>query len=121
MLRANITWVLGVAGAVGTVGAAVATASQFEPWFYASHQYVKDAVHPTVIVALNNAIELIKLRQSQIKVRIDMAEARLRVAPNDAFAKDARDAAQREMDAAEYEKSEANCDLRQARGAECGR
>ncbi len=87
----------------------------------ATRAYVTDAVNPGLIVGLRNSLALVDVKEAAIRLRIEMAETRLRSVPSDAFAKVARDAANDEMRAAEWEKVEAECQLRQALGIGCGR
>jgi len=92
-----------------------------QPWFPASRGYVNSAVSPVLVVGLRNTIEIIEAREAAIRVRQQMASNRLLAVPDDPIARDALDAANRDIDAAENQKIEALCDLRTARGLLCGR
>lgn len=93
----------------------------FSPWIPATRAYVGEAVTPVLVVSLRNTIEIIEAREASIKTRMQMASNALRFMPGDAIATDALAAATRDFEAAENQKTEALCNLREARGLQCGR
>jgi hypothetical protein len=111
----------GVIAIVVTLANLARALDALDPILPATRGYVASAVGPLLVLGLQNSIALIEARQETIRSRLDMAEARLRGNPNDPVVKAARDALQRELDAADLTKAEANCDLREARGLTCAR
>jgi hypothetical protein len=113
---------MAAAGAVFVLlGNVIGAWGRVEPFFYVSSGYLKEATQPILVVSLRNTIEIIEARQEAIRVRIEMASARLRVNPDDPIIKDALEAANEDWREAEFQKSETQCSIRQAQGLGCGR
>lgn len=106
--------------ALGTIVAIAVAAPKAEPFFYTSSQYVRDALSPLLAVSYENKIEIIEGRQAIYRMSIDNATARLRTAPDDPVIADALRTAQKLYNDAQYQKDEAYCRLREARGLSCG-
>lgn len=106
---------------VGCVGAGITISAKAEPFYYVSSGYLKEATQPLLVVSLQNTLATIKGEQQTIKTRMQMALTRLAVAPLDPIALDALNAAQEDMDDAEFRKQEALCALRVAQSLGCSR
>lgn len=104
---------------VGCIGAYISISKAAEPFYYVSSGYLKEATQPILVVALQNTLATIKGEQQTIKTRMQMALTRLAAAPTDSIALDALNAAQEDMDDAEFRKQDALCALRRSQALGC--
>lgn len=115
------TWTAVIA-AIGTISAVTASlAPRAEAFFYVSSEYLRDTMSPLLAASYENKIEIIEGKQATYQMLIDNADARLRATPDDPVIRAARTSALKLYDDAEFQKQEAYCQLRAAKGIGCTR
>lgn len=107
---------LGIPAAIVAMPGAYGVVEPFAP---ATHNFVREELTPVRIDTLQNTLAIISAEKQAIKVRLQMAGARLAIVPSDEVAQAAWKAADEDWDGVILREGLAQCALRRASGLGC--